>query len=214
MTAIESRLRENYPPILMTLVSLIVALIFENLISELGSRQAIWRVTPENFFLWAQSVFLGASTMYFWFTQSLHAAAVRVVFSPRDVFGAVGSGLFFFLLAANLGAEGGIVWMYAAAALYTVAWYAITDYGRLYAADPDASGGVGAHRSSSRLMLAGATIVGCGGLLGTFGVVGIGGVAGFLVVAVVLGGLAHALWFSEFKSAVGLRQPNTLTGEA
>ncbi len=61
------------------------------------------------------------------------------------------------------------------------------------------------------MMLTGAAIVGCGGLLGTLGVIGIGGAAAFLVVAFVVGGLAHAVWFSEFKRAVGLNQPKPST---
>ena len=51
MSEIEMRLRENYPTILMTLISLIVALVFETLISGMSEQSALGSVTVENFFL-------------------------------------------------------------------------------------------------------------------------------------------------------------------
>lgn len=204
MNAIETRLRENYPPILMTLVSLVVALVYENLISGMAGQRDVWSPTPENFFLWAQCVFLAVSPLMYWFTLSLHSAAIRVVFSPRDAFAAIGAGLFFFFLASNLGATQVAVWMFAAGTLFVNGWFAFREYGRLYASDPEASGNVGTHRSAGRMMLAsGVLMVGCAILLQaeTVGLVTSGAV---LLVAVAVGTIAHVRWYAEWKGATGL----------
>ena len=46
MNAIETRIRENYPTILMTILSLIVALVYENLIGSMKERVGLFEVAP------------------------------------------------------------------------------------------------------------------------------------------------------------------------
>lgn len=56
MTEIESRLTGTYPALQMTMISLIVALVYEKLIESVQAQHQLWVATPDNFLLWGQFV--------------------------------------------------------------------------------------------------------------------------------------------------------------
>ncbi len=85
MTVIETRFRENYPNIFMMMISLIIGLLYENLVGAMAGLDGLWKQDAESFFLWTQCLTLATLPLLFWFTQTLTSAAMRAVFVPRMV---------------------------------------------------------------------------------------------------------------------------------
>lgn len=206
MTVIETRFRENYPTIFMMMISLIVGLLYENLVGAMQGLDGLWRGDAESFFVWTQCLMLATMPLLFWFTQTLNSAALRAVFVPRSAIVPIlaASGLFFFV--SNLGGEHAIAWLYVWGAVFALAWVAFRDFGSLYEADADAPGGLDAHRGSSALMVVTGLIVFGGGILVHTGKLGFVGAGAFLWLGVVGGIVAHSLWYREWKVAVGLTE--------
>ena len=204
MSVIETRLGDNYPAIFMTMVSLIVALVYENLIGAFGNFQKLGTPTPENIFVWAQFFVLTFAPLEFWFTQSVHAACVRPVFTPRHALVPIIAAFALNFFVSTIGVEHAVAWMYVSPFLVMTAWIAFRDFGRLYAEDDEVPGGVASHRGSGLIhLVAGAAMLPFAGLLHA-GRIGLGAAA--LVIA--MGGLAtivgHVVWYREWRKAAGL----------
>ena len=204
MTPIEKRLRDNFPAIQMTLVSLIVALIFETLIGKILDYQGAWLSSPEGFLFLSQCLFVATASLMYWFTLSLQSASFLVVFSPRHALSPIMPGVIFFALVSTIGGNGLILWLYVCSTLSGAAWLVFGEHERLYIADPEASGKTGSHLISRLLMLcAGIAIAGSAALL-QIEVIGLLTVSALLWVAVILALIAHQFWYAEWKRAVGI----------
>ena len=202
MTPIEKRLRDNFPAIQMTLVSLIVALVFETLIGKMIDYEGAWLSSSEGFMFLSQCVFLAIVSLMYWFTLSLQSASILVVFSPRHALSPILPGVIFFALVSTIGGNGLILWLYVCSTLSAAAWLVFGEHERLYITDPEASGGAGAHRISRRLMLCtGIIIVGSAALL-QYKVVGLIPVGALLLVSAAIAVIAHQIWYAEWKRAV------------
>ena len=202
MTPIEKRLRDNFPAIQMTLVSLIVALVFETLIGKMIDYEGAWLSSSEGFMFLSQCVFLAIVSLMYWFTLSLQSASILVVFSPRHALSPILPGVIFFALVSTIGGNGLILWLYVCSTLSAAAWLVFGEHERLYITDPEASGGAGAHRISRRLMLCtGIIIVGSAALL-QYKVVGLIPVGALLLVSAAIAVIAHQFWYAEWKRAV------------
>jgi hypothetical protein len=103
----EQRLRENYPTVQMTILSLIIALVYENLVGEMRAQQNIWVWSEETLFVWSQCAFMLVGPAAFWFAYSLFTCTVRPGFLREDAFAPVGAALFFNVMVANLGTDHG-----------------------------------------------------------------------------------------------------------
>ena len=206
MTVVETRFRENYPTIFMMMISLIIGLLYENLVAAMQDLPALWQGDAESFFLSVQCLMLATMPLLFWFTQTLNAAALRAVFAPHMAIIPilVAVGLFFFV--TNLGAENATFWLYAWGALMALGWFAFRDYGALYEADPDAPGGSDAHRTSGRVAAVTGLIVFGGGVLVHAGILGLIGAGGLLLLGVLGTVIQHYLWYAEWKVAVGVAE--------
>lgn len=205
MTPIETRLRDNFPAIQMTLVSLIVALIFETLIGKMIDYHGAWLFTPEGFLFSSQCLYMAITPLMYWFTLSLQSASILVVFSPRHALSPILPGVIFFALVSTIDGTGQILWLYVCSTLSGAAWLVFGEHERLYCADPEASGTAGAHRISRRIMLGGGIIVASSAVLLQYQVVGniVAGAA--LCIAAVLGIIAHQFWYAEWKRAVDIQ---------
>ncbi len=206
MSVIEARLGENYPAIFMTMVSLIVALVYENLVSAFGDFRDLGSPTPENIFVWAQFFVLTFAPLEFWFTQSVHAACVRPVFTPRHALVPIIAAVALNFFVSTIGAGHAVAWMYVSPILIMTAWVAFRDFGRLYAEDDEIPGGVDSHRASGLIhLVAGAAMLPFAGLLHA-GRIGLGTAA----LVIVTGGLAtivgHVVWYREWRRAAGLSE--------
>ena len=107
MQETESRLTDGFPAILMTLVSLIVALTIETVREIPG----LFRPGHKNFFTWSQALGKAVLPLQYRFTMSLHSTALRGSFVPRDVLGPLVPGFVFIPLAPTVGAEGEATWL-------------------------------------------------------------------------------------------------------
>ncbi len=204
MTEVERRLRENYPGILMMIVSLFVALVFENLVERMANRPEVLRLTGENLFFFAQCLYIAVMAIYYWFNISLHSSSIRGVFQPRDALVPLPPAIAFLVLASTVGTEATGVWIAFAAALAATAWLAFRELGRHYADDPQVLGGTGTHNPSGAIHLA-ATLVLMTYLASTT-VVATGPATGAAATVVALGCVVvgQAVWYREWKAAVGL----------
>lgn len=202
MTPIEKRLRDNFPAIQMTLVSLIVALVFETLIGKMIDYEGAWLTSPEGFMFLSQCLFLATVSLMYWFTLSLQSASILVVFSPRHALSPILPGAIFFALVSTIGGNGLILWLYVCSTLSAAAWLVFGEHERLYMADPEASGQAGTHRISRLLMLCCGIIIAGSAALLQFEVLNLIPVSALLWVAVVLAVIAHQFWYAEWKRAV------------
>ena len=204
MTVIETRFRDNYPTIYMMMISLIVGLLYENLVGAMQDLEGLWRGDGESFVLWTQCLMLTILPLLFWFTQTLTSAALRAVFVPRLALVPIlaASGLFFFV--SNLGAENATVWLYGWSAVMSLAWFGFRDFGSLYETDTEALGGLKSHDRSGALMAATGLVVLGGAVLTHMGRLGAIGAGAFLLVGLVGVTAAHYLWYGEWKAAVGI----------
>jgi hypothetical protein len=204
MTPIETRLRDNFPAIQMTLVSLIVALVVETLIGKMIDHKGGWLSSAEGFMFLSQCMFLATVSLMYWFTLSLQSASILVVFSPRHAMSPIVPGAIFFALVSTIDGAGLILWLYVCSTLSVAAWLVFGEHERLYEADPDATGKAGTHRVSRLLMLcSGIIIIGSAALL-QYQVVSLVAVSALLWGAVVLALIAHQFWYAEWKRAVGV----------
>ena len=103
MTEVEPRISANYPALQMTLISLIVALVYEKLIDSAQAQEQLWTATPDNLLLWSQLCAIAIWPLEYWFTTSLSSISVRTFFRPRDAVGPVAPALTFFMLASSIG---------------------------------------------------------------------------------------------------------------
>jgi len=209
MTPIQTRLQENFPTIQMTLVSLIVALVYENLVGAVSDHEGGSAVTPENYLFWSQCGFLTLTPLMYWFTLSLQTASIRAIFSPRDALLPIAPGIAFIILASTVGEGSGVSWIATAGVLFATGWFAFQEYGRLYEADPDAPGGIGAHQFSARIMFGIALILGVNALLLQTHAIGLIVSSISLWAATLLGVYAHVRWYSEWSHAVGMKHAKT-----
>lgn len=208
MTIVEKRFRSSFPTIHMTMISLIVALLYENLVSGMRDLEGLWEGDAESFFLWAQCFVLTINPLLFWFTQTLNSAALRAVFVPRLALVPVlvAAALFFFV--SNLGLEHASAWLYGWGVLTSLAWVAFRDFGSLYESDGDTPGGLTSHKRSGAVMVATGLVVLCGAVLSQLGQVEAAGAGVFLLVCLVGAVGAHYLWYAEWKIAVGMLGKN------
>ena len=127
---IDLRVRQNYPALLMMLVSLIVALVFENLIGVIRERPVLWGASPETLFFWSQCLVGLTGPLCYWFTLSLSASAVRAVFSPQDTVASILAAIAFNALVAGIDSFEPAVWLGVFAFLFATAWLSFRQYGR------------------------------------------------------------------------------------
>jgi len=201
---IDLRVRQNYPALLMMLVSLIVALVFESVITSIGDREALWDGTSETFFFWSQCVVMLVAPLTYGFTLSLHSSSVRRVFSPRDTVASILAAVALNGLATAMDPAHAAPWMGGVGFLTVTAWIGFRDYGRIYEDDPLIRGGAATHRASGRMILASGIFTLTAAALLHSGTIGffLSGLAMLFASAWVL--LAHALWFHEWKAATGV----------
>lgn len=202
---IDLRVRQNYPALLMMLVSLIVALVFENLIGVIRERPVLWDARPETFFFWSQCLVGLVGPLCFWFTLSLSASAVRAVFSPRDTVASILAAIAFNALVAGIGAIEPVVWLVVFGFLFGTAWLAFRGYGSVYARDPLVRGDISTHRGSGRIMMMSAGLcVAPAALLLHLGVIGLLGASVGVVSATTAVVAGHVKWFREWQAATGV----------
>ncbi len=204
MTVTEARFRDNYPTIYMTMISLIVGLLYENLVGQMQELPALWRGGPESFFVWVQCAALVSQPLLFWFTQTVNAASVRAMFSPRLAMIPILASTSLFFFVSNIGAEHALAWLYVWGFLYIAAFASFRDFGTLYEQDPDAPGGQWAHRRSGLGMLSTGAVVLGGAVAFHLEVFGLLGAGAFLAVGSLASIASHAVWYGEWKSAVGV----------
>ncbi len=201
---IDLRVRQNYPALLMMLVSLIVALVFENLVGVIRERPVLWDASPETLFFWSQCLVGLAGPLCYWFTLSLSASAVRAVFSPRDTVASILAAVAFNALVAGIGSFAPSVWLLVFAFLFARAWLAFRGYGKVYARDPLVGGDVSTHRGSGRMMVGAGLFVAAAALFLHIEVIGLLGASAGVVTATAFVVAAHAMWFREWQAATGV----------
>jgi len=64
--SIEERVKEQFPGLFITLVSVMVGLVFADLIGEVRSRMALWPLNVESLRTWAQIGAMGTCTLATW----------------------------------------------------------------------------------------------------------------------------------------------------
>ena len=89
LNIVENRVRRNYPSLLIMMVSLIVALVFENLVAAIREQSALWDGSPESFFFLSQCFIMLVGPMTYWFTFSLHSPSSETTFNPRDILSSI-----------------------------------------------------------------------------------------------------------------------------
>jgi hypothetical protein len=202
---IEARLSENYPGIFMTILSLIVALVYENLIGAMKEQKNLWTWTAETAFLWSQCAFLVMAPLTFWFAHSLQSCSVRRVFARADAIVPILAAIMFNVLASNLGTHLATSWLLIAGLLAAAAWVAFGQFGRHYVEDGTLSSGPDPHRWSRRLMVAiGSNFIALAISL-HFGVIGFGTAATVLLLLTPLAATTiFSVWYQEWRRAVRL----------
>ncbi len=201
MTETETRVANNFPALQMTLISLIVALVYEQLIESVQGQDGLFTLSEPNLLLWAQFLAIAIWPLEYWFTTSLSSSSVRTVFRPRSALGPLSPALLFFGLASNTGAWNPALWLTVAALLHGAAWFALGEQGRHYALDPSLCGGADAHRLSRSLMLASGVVLAAAALFLQMDVLGPAPVGAGIVVALGISLTAHAKWYGEWRRA-------------
>ncbi len=202
----EHRLRENYPAIQITILSLIIALVYENLISEMRAQPVLFEYSPEVAFLWGQCVFMIASPAIFWFAHSLFACSVRPVYSRADALAPIGAALAFNVMVANLGASSGAYWMMGMGLLAAIGFFALGQFNGGYRSDSEVSVSTDAHTLSRRIMFVlGLGTVLVAGLLQA-GILGYAVAGGFMALASCVGVFGIlSVWYREWRAVLRLR---------
>jgi hypothetical protein len=75
-TSIETRVKQQFPSLFITLVSVLVGLVFADLVSEARARMVLWPLTLETLRTWGQIAAMGASTLTAWVVYA-HIGASR-----------------------------------------------------------------------------------------------------------------------------------------
>ena len=172
----------------MTVVSLMVALAYENLIQTMAENGEAWALTAPAFFVWCQCLYLINAAAMAWVKLTVDGSTLRLAYTPLDGFGVLLSGIVFIVLARAVGVTNGVVWVAGSAILHLNAWTYWCYQDRRYALDPEAAPAAGIHRSGGRIILiGGAAVTLASGLLhaGRLGFVGAG--LALLVAAISMG---------------------------
>jgi len=206
MNTIETRLSENYPTIQMTVVSLVVALVFENLIQVLKEQPAAWRMTSESFLMWSQCVVTVNLAAMYWVKLTVDSSTLRVPFSPLDGLNALAAGVGFMVLASSIGEAAPAVWTSAAAGLLFLACGIWTYHDRCYQRDPEAFPAAGSHNSGIRAMALGGTILAATAILSALQWVDEVATGLALLLGVLLLDVAHWLWYRNWKRTLSVGQ--------
>jgi len=191
----------------MTFVSLIVALVYENLVGSIVAHGVSWPTTSFDVLFWVQCLVVATTPLMYWFTTSIVSASIRIAFSPRDTLLVILPGPVFMMLAASIGSSGTeLVWAFAASLLYGSAWLVFREYERLYTLDDEATHIVGPHLVSRRLMLSAGTFMTACTLLVYIDVVPIDVISVALVSSMLAAIYAHTIWYREWRLIAGITQ--------
>ncbi len=199
MSVIDTRLRANYPTAQITIISLIVALAYENLIQAMGSDSDAWTMTPRSFFVWCQCLFMINAPAMAWLKLTLDGSTLRLAYSPFDGLMALLAGIAFIVLASAIGVAHAEVWMTAAALIHLNAWGYWRYQDRRYARDPDAAPAAGAHRHGTRLLLLSGLGIAVATGLFHYSLLGLVAAGLTLIVAAILMDCGHYLWYRDWK---------------
>ena len=136
----EDKIREHYPTMYMTIVSVVVALVFENLFAAMKERDDLWSFSSA--LLWVEAGAVVLSGVLFWFHSLLFSASIRQLFSLRDAINPFVVLFVLNILVASISTEFSMFFLFWA---FTMATGVVTwgYWERLYEAergDPSARG--------------------------------------------------------------------------
>ena len=110
MTPIERRIRELFPSVQITLVSIIVALTLENLLDNVGTNPALWRFDATALTLWCHVLTVLAVTLKIWSGFAFNAIVLDRLPRTSDVLGPIGILLLVYSLIATIAPEREALW--------------------------------------------------------------------------------------------------------
>ena len=124
MTPVERRIRELFPTVQITSVSIVVALTLENLLDTVSSSAALWRVDGTSLTLWCHALTVLVVTVKIWSGFAFNAMALDRLPRTMDVLGPLGLLLLVYSLIASIapGRET-IWWCFMAAGSFLAAAY-------------------------------------------------------------------------------------------
>jgi hypothetical protein len=109
------RAREALPAIRITLVSIIVALVFENLLEVLSANPYLWTVTIEGLLTWLRTLATTATVILIWLGMALMITVIDRAPFPRDFLLPVVLLALLHVLIGTIESESAHAWLYAAA---------------------------------------------------------------------------------------------------
>jgi hypothetical protein len=109
------RARQALPAIRITLVSIIVALVFENLLEALSANPYLWTATIEGLLTWLRTLATMATVILIWLGMALMITVIDRAPWPRDFLLPVVLLALLHVLIGTIDSESAHVWLYAAA---------------------------------------------------------------------------------------------------
>jgi hypothetical protein len=111
MSDVENRIRAQFPGLYVTFVSILVGLLFEDLVSIARDRHDLWPLQDASAKTWVQVVTAGAAAFLAWIGYSHIAIARRAIPSIFDSLNVLAMPIFLFVLNSAIGGRDH-VWFY------------------------------------------------------------------------------------------------------
>lgn len=205
MQEIQARIKEMFPSIYLTLVSMIQAIALEALFSHAQELDVLWSRTAAGVSTWLQVFFTFHVIFYTWLVYSQGVVAMRWVLGFRDAFFPFAIGALEFLVIATTGPDTVPLWFGAAGlAFLTGAW--VFGFGIQRARQESENREVTARISVTRVMGPIAALAAICLIAAVLSQIGIAGPRAILLLAVLSNSLmvvATILWVRTWRGILG-----------
>ena len=111
MSDVESRIKAQFPGLYVTFVSILVGLVYEDLVSVARDRHDLWPLQHASFNTWVQVITAGAAAFLAWIGYSHIAIARRAIPGIFDSLNVLAMPVFLFVLNTAIGGPDH-VWFY------------------------------------------------------------------------------------------------------
>ena len=206
MSDVRQRIADQFPSVYITLASVMVGLILEDLVSIVREADALGSAGGTARF-WVQVAYSGLASVAAWSSLSHTAMARRKVPGPRDTLSVYFVFVYLFLLNSVVGSAAH-VWFYAAAGYLGLSVFSVYDFSRtLPREDPALQGfrDIWSVRGPLPFNLVSLAVAAFAGAASHAGVLGAGGeTLGMIAVLVLLVAWlvrAYRIWFHAIPPA-------------